>query len=140
VALIIIYNHRYEQNIPVLESIYGPRFSDIYHLMPFYTGRRQNVISVYENSYHFQGYVAQGFRDYWRADFTHYFFVADDLLLHPSINEDNFIDFIGLPEGHSFFPGFRRPDRKDIYFRTHDIKGYEFTSRDDGLDDVKFLW
>ena len=75
VALIIIYNHKFDRNIDILENIYKDRFSNIYHLVPFYTGDKSNVISVYENSHYFQGYVAQGFKSYFKEEFEHYFFI-----------------------------------------------------------------
>jgi len=56
-ALILIYNHRYDKNIEILEKIYSKRFSVIFHLVPFYDGNRDNVIPVYENSYYFEGYA-----------------------------------------------------------------------------------
>ena len=59
VALIIIYNHQYIKNIEITERIYNGKFSNIYHLVPFYHGVRSNVIPVYDNSHYFQGYVAQ---------------------------------------------------------------------------------
>jgi hypothetical protein len=105
VALIVIYNHRYDQNIEIVERIYRDRFSNIFHLMPFYTGSKPNVIAVYENSYYFQGYIAQGFKSFFSERFTHYFFISDDLILNPSINELNFSNRMGLPDGYSFLPG-----------------------------------
>lgn len=51
IALLIIYNHRYDKNIPILDKIYEGRFSYVYHVVPFYDGDRENVIAVYENSY-----------------------------------------------------------------------------------------
>ena len=54
VALIIIYNHKFDQNIDVLEKLYQGSFSHVYHLVPFYTGKKVNVISIYENSRYFQ--------------------------------------------------------------------------------------
>ena len=48
VPLIIIYNHRFDQNIEKLNKIYGERFSKIYHLVPFYDGDLPNVIPVFE--------------------------------------------------------------------------------------------
>ena len=47
VCLLIIYNHRYDDNIEKLERIYKNRFSDIYHIVPFYNGTIENVIPVY---------------------------------------------------------------------------------------------
>lgn len=106
VALIIIYNHQYNKNIDVLEQIYKDRFSNIYHLVPFYNGEKQNVIPVYENSYYFQGYVAQGLKSYYKEEFTHYFFVADDMVLNPIINERNYSEHLKLDLTSCFIPGF----------------------------------
>ena len=96
VALIIIYNHRYEKNIDVLERIYRGRFTDIFHLMPFYTGNKKNVIPVYENSMYFQGYVSQGLKAIFDEKYSHYLFVADDLILNPVINEATYEQYLKL--------------------------------------------
>lgn len=106
VALIIIYNHQYNKNIDILEQIYGDRFSDIYHLVPFYVGEKKNVIPVYENSYYFQGYISQGLRSIIDKKFIHYFFIADDLILNPVINENNYADHLKLDPDSCFLPGF----------------------------------
>jgi hypothetical protein len=106
VALVIIYNHQFNQNIAVLESIYSQRFSNIYHLVPFYCGNLPNVIAVYESSFYFQGYIAQGFAKYYKKDYQHYLFIADDLLLNPCINEDNYTSFLNLGLKSCFIPGF----------------------------------
>lgn len=105
VALIIIYNHRYDVNIERLEAIYGERFSSIYHLVPFYDGTKPNVIAVYESSHYFQGYVAQGLSTYFDDRFEHYFFIGDDLLLNPAINEKNYKECLQLDDHASFIPG-----------------------------------
>lgn len=118
VALIIIYNHQYNKNIEVLERIYHSKFSNIYHLVPFYNGTKANVIPVYENSYYFQGYVAQGFKSYFSQDYAHYFFIADDLILNPAINEKNYTENLKLNANSCFLPGF-------ITF--HDIKDWWWT-------------
>ncbi|KAF3981425.1 MAG: hypothetical protein HFP78_07290 [Methylococcales symbiont of Hymedesmia sp. n. MRB-2018] len=94
--LVIIYNHKYVKNIAIIEQIYGARFSQIHHLMPFYQGDKENVSSVYDSSYYFQGYISQGLRDYYQKNISHYVFIADDLLLNPAINEDNYQDFFKL--------------------------------------------
>lgn len=106
VALIIIYNHQYNKNIKILEDLYGNRFSNIYHLVPFYNGEKSNVIPVYENSFYFQGYVAQGFKIFFKEDYIHYFFIADDLLLNPIINEKNYKLHLRLNENACFLPGY----------------------------------
>jgi hypothetical protein len=102
VALVIIYNHRYDRNIDIIENIYKARFSYIYHLIPFYNGVKSNVIPVYDNSLYFQGYLAQGLSKYYKSDFENYVFIADDLLLNPRINEGNYKDYFNLGLGTSF--------------------------------------
>lgn len=105
-ALVIIYNHQYNKNIEILEDIYGNRFSNIYHLVPFYNGEKDNVIPVYDSSFYFQGYVAQGFKSFFRETFDHYLFIADDLLLNPIISEDNYTEYLHLKQETCFIPGF----------------------------------
>lgn len=133
-ALVIIYNHRHEQNIDLLERIYRDRFTHIFHLMPFYAGKRANVIPVYGSSYVFQGFVAQSLRDLLREGFTHYFFVADDLILNPSVNERNFLDSMGLPEGHCYLPGFHRPSGPNMKFWGHAHRALDWRVRAPGLE------
>lgn len=110
VCLLIIYNHRYDANIDKLERIYQSRFSDIYHIMPFYDGTRENVISVYECSFRFEGYVAQALKSI-HEDYEHYLFVADDVVLNPTINQENYRDWFGVDE-HSAFITFTKSLRE----------------------------
>lgn len=103
VALVIIYNHKFEKNIERLESIYNKSFSNIYHVMPFYTGNKENVITVYDHSYYFQGYAAQAYQSLkTKGDFDHFMFIADDMILHPDLNENNYKPFLALNENSSF--------------------------------------
>jgi hypothetical protein len=106
VALVIIYNHQFNKNIQIIENIYKERFSDIYHIVPFYNGDKKNVIPVYECSYYFSGYIAQSYTQLFNEQYNHYFFVADDLILNPVINENNYNDYLCLGDGCSFIPGF----------------------------------
>lgn len=103
VALIVVYNHQFNRNIEIVERIYGSRFSSIYHLVPFYKGDRPNVIPVHECSYYFQGYIAQGYR-HFKGNYRHYFFVADDMILNPSINESNYASVFDLDDSSGFLP------------------------------------
>lgn len=61
IALLVLYNHRYDKNIPRIEKLYEGKFSHIFHLMPFYDGDHPNVFPVYESSYYFQSYIAQAY-------------------------------------------------------------------------------
>jgi hypothetical protein len=96
VCLVFIHNHRYDANIGKLEEIYAPRFPHRFHLVPFYQGSQSNVISVYESSVCFQGFVAQAARVLQQREFAHYVFVADDLVLNPGLNAGNLIGQLGL--------------------------------------------
>ncbi len=126
-ALILVYNHRYDNNVPILEEIYRGRFSAVYHLVPFYDGRQQNVIAVFENSYQFQGYLAQGLRHYFQEEIDHYVFAADDLLLHPAINENNLGEWFGLNPDSGFIPHvfniYQLDNQQTLYFQEYTKKG-----------------
>jgi hypothetical protein len=135
VALIIIYNHRYDRNIDILEGIYAGRFSNIFHIIPFYDGDKKNVIAVYENSYRFQGYISQAFKTFFNESFEHYFFIADDMVINPSINEYSYQEQLKLKPGTSYFPEFislNDGTLKWLRFRDaieykHFVPGVEFT-------------
>ena len=102
IALIIIYNHPYEKNIPIIEAIYRKRFSNIYHLMPFYQGNQANVIPVYAHSHLFQNYLPQALPYFFKEQYDHYFFIADDLLINPNLNENNFVEYLKLDKDTCF--------------------------------------
>lgn len=104
ICLVIIYNHRFEKNIDILERIYKERFAAIYHLVPFYEGRKKNVIPVYESSFQFQGYVSQGLRYFYSEKYTHYLFIGDDLLLNPCINQNNLFNIFKITDMASYIP------------------------------------
>ena len=104
IALIIIHNHKFTKNIEIIERVYQERFSNIFHLVPFYEGAKSNVIPVYESSHFFQGYVAQAFRSFFNAKFDHYFFVADDMIVNPIINEKNYSEHLKIKKGEAFIP------------------------------------
>lgn len=103
-TLVVVYNHKYEKNIPRVEAIYRDRFQHIFHLVPFYDGDLPNVIAVYEHSYYFQGYIAQGLKSFFREETAHYFFLADDLILNPAISEETYADVLKLDRDSSFIP------------------------------------
>lgn len=104
VALVIIFNHKFNKNIKVLREIYANRFSNIFFLVPFYEGTETDVIPVYENSYYFQGYLAQGFRQFYQDYFEQYFFVADDMVINPAMNENNYTSFFGINSTDNYTP------------------------------------
>ena len=103
VCLVIIFNHRFDANIERLEKIYKDRFSHIKYIVPFYDGDRDDVIPVYECSFRFSGYVAQAYEKF-AGDFEHYFFIADDITIHPAINESNYEEWFEVNDSTSYIP------------------------------------
>jgi hypothetical protein len=101
-ALLIIYNHRYDKNISRLENIYNNRFAHIFHIVPFYDGTLSNVIPVYESSYYFSGYLSQAYTHLKNMGFTHFFVVADDMIINPVLNEENLFKEMGLAEDECY--------------------------------------
>lgn len=95
-ALLVVYNHRYDKNIPRIDAMYRDRFSHVFHIIPFYDGNRPDVLRVYESSYRFQGYLSQAYTQLRNQGFTHFFVVADDMIINPRLNEHNYLDEIGL--------------------------------------------
>jgi len=104
ICLVFIYNHRFDKNIDKLETIYKRRFSNIFHLVPFYNGEKINVVPVFETSFYFQGYLPQSLHRIYDEKYSHYFFIGDDVLLHPEINENNLLDWLKVDNETSFFP------------------------------------
>jgi hypothetical protein len=119
VALIIIYNHQYNKNIEILEKIYKDRFGNIYHLVPFYSGNKKNVIAVYDSSYYFHGYVAQGYKSYFNENYDHYFFIGDDLILNPVINEKNYREHLKLKTNTCFIPRLSSLSENPAYWNVN---------------------
>ena len=72
ICFIIVFNHRFDTNIEILEDIYKNRFENIYFIVPFYNGNRKDVITVYESSYNFSGYYAQALEKIYDDRYTHY--------------------------------------------------------------------
>jgi hypothetical protein len=115
ICLVINFNHQYEHNIEKLERLYGDRFENIFYLMPFYEGKNPKVISVYENSFQFQGHFAQGLKTFYKKNFTHYIFLADDLLLNPKVNQESIYSLLNLDDVSAYI--------KSVY-TLHDVKWY----------------
>ena len=102
IAFLIIYNHRYDKNIPRINEIYAGRFSHIYHIVPFYDGNCENVIPVFDNSFQFQGYISQAYQHLKERGFTHFVCVADDMVINPILDENNFFEVSGIANDACF--------------------------------------
>lgn len=132
IALFIIYNHRYDKNIPLLERIYKDRFSHVYHIIPFYDGKVDNVIPVYDSSYQFQGYIAQAYQHIKNQGFSHVFVVADDCVINPRINENNLHEVTGLQTDACYIYDIH--DFSQTHFWYHAKKIYNWTPKQKGLE------
>lgn len=122
ICFIVVFNHKYEQNLGKLREIYKERFHNILFLMPFYQGNEVDVIPVYEDSRYFQGFFQQAFNRYYKPDkFTHYIFIADDLLLNPKINENNILQELNIDINTGFIRNISNLNR--LYYLYVHITG-----------------
>lgn len=137
IALVVIYNHRFDRNIPLIEKMYEGVFSHVYHVVPFYDGKQENVIPVYENSWFFSGYISQAYTHLKGKGFTHYFFVADDMLLHPEINEQNLFEKTGLKEDECFLDFLYI--LQNMTFRWHQLRAMRFRLKQGGVEFAHLL-
>ena len=125
IALLIIYNHRYDNNIPRLQKMYESRFDNIFHIVPFYDGNISNVIPVYENSYQFQGYIAQAYQHIKNQNFTHYYVIADDLILNPNVNKNNLLEKLAINDNECWLTELLiMQERKEPWSHTFNALNY----------------
>ena len=121
VCLVIIFNHRYDENIAKLKLIYEKRFSKILFLVPFYEGEVANVIPVYECSYQFPGFLIQAYQSLMEIEADYYLFIGDDLILSPSIDEYNVLESLKM-KGKEAFITYIKPLNSKRSFEWHHAK------------------
>lgn len=141
VALLVIYNHRFDKNIPRVQDLYKDRFSHIYHVVPFYDGKIEgvNVIPVYESSYYFQGYISQAYQHLKGDGFSHFFIIADDLILNPIVNENNLWDAIGVSKKDCFIPSNPKIFQNLNYYWDSIYDAINYNVRQNGVEIEKIL-
>jgi hypothetical protein len=101
--LAIVYNHRYDANIPVLDRLYGDRFGSLTHLVPFYDGDRPNVLRTTHGAYSFHAFIARYLRSVSHLETPpFYVFCADDLILNPRLDAGNLAERLGLAAGAAY--------------------------------------
>lgn len=130
VALLVLYNHRYEKNIDKIKTLYKDRFRFVYQLIPFYEGNDPSVIPVFGSSFYFQIFLSQAYIYLKQQNFTHYFVVADDMILNPAINENNIFKLMGLTEDDFFISNLQplQTHKNRLAFMKNAIK-YEVKQR-----------
>jgi len=105
ICLVVVFNHRFEQNLPILRAYYSSRFSHIRFLMPFaddLAEKEADVISVHYSSYIFQGFFGEAREPLAALKCDAYLVVGDDLIVNESLNENNIYVRLNLPQGHAY--------------------------------------
>lgn len=107
ICLMVVFNHRYDQNIEKIKKLYQNRFSNIFLLIPFYDGppvEGLNIIPVYESSFRFHGYIVTAYQRILqlRKNYQYYVIIGDDLILNPNVNETNILSYMNLQAGDSY--------------------------------------
>lgn len=115
ICLVVIYNHNFEKNIPKIDKLYEGKFSRVYHLIPFYQGDNPHVIGVYDSSHQFNNYITQAYDRLTTEPFTHYVFVADDMIIRQDLNETNILDELKLGKNSAFIPFIKLIDNKSFF-------------------------
>jgi len=129
-ALVIIYNHHFPENIERLNLVYGPKFQEVYHLVPFYEGGLPNVIPVYGNSFQFQGFIPQALSLLSKSKSDHFLFIADDMVLNPKVDEHTYSQIFGVNFEESFFPEFTQLGSKETFWsRLSEALSWEISSQ-----------
>lgn len=104
-GLVVLFNHNYEKNIPIIKNLYKTRFSELKILMPFYYGDDEDVLHVYGNSFVFHTYICQAKKALLQMDCDDFLIIGDDLLLNPELNENNIHEKLSIPDGAFYIDG-----------------------------------
>lgn len=115
ICLVVVFNHRFDKNLPLLRKIYGARFSEIRFLVPFYDGADDDVIPVYESSHEFQGYFIQAYDKLKDVPCTHYLFIGDDLIINPAFDETNFVGRIKMYDKKFLITTFTQLNKPNMF-------------------------
>lgn len=106
-ALVVLFNHQYDRNIPVIREIYSRRFSGLLQLMPYYRGDAPDVCSVFGNSFQFYNYILQARERIRNLDGDYILIIGDDLLLNPRFDEFSTPSLLGIHgEDTCYLDGF----------------------------------
>ncbi len=105
----IIYNHNYARNIPLLDSIYRPRFSDVLHVLPNISPSHSRCLHAPAGSYQYHLLVYHGLKyivtkDLLSDGLDWLLVVQDDVLVHPRIDGPFLADMLDPHRNVGAFP------------------------------------
>lgn len=128
ICLLILFNHRFDKNLSLLDEMYRNRFTHVRYIVPFYDGPRKDVIAVYGRSIFFETYIAQAYNVLKDEGFDYFYIIADDMIINPQINERNIEEFFELEEGESWIPHLRTI-REQNYFWIGTLSAYTYNPK-----------
>lgn len=132
-ALVVLFNHQYDRNIPVIREIYSGRFSGLLQLMPYYRGSDPDVCSVYGNSFQFYDYILQARERIRNLEGDHILIIGDDLLLNPKFDEFSTPSLLGIHgDGTCYLDGFVDVSLPQCYRGT--VEAHRFSMTPPGID------
>lgn len=132
ICLVVIYNHKYEKNIQIIRQMYHTRFSSVIQLMPFYDGNETDVISVFGGSFLFHSFIAQAKNKLLEIECDRFFFIGDDLILNPRLNENNICEYLNLDFDSCFIQKFYDVSKGFSYRGT--TEAHNFNYNEPGVD------
>jgi len=132
-ALVVLFNHQYDRNIPVIREIYSRRFSSLLQLMPYYKGSDSDVCSVFGNSFQFYDYILQARERIRRMEGDYFLIIGDDLLLNPRFDEFSTSSLLGIHgEDECYLDGFVDVSLPLCYRGT--LEAHRFSMTPPGID------
>ena len=132
-ALVVLFNHQYDRNIPVIREIYSRRFSGLLQLMPYYRGDAPDVCSVFGNSFQFYNYILQARERIRNLDGDYILIFGDDLLLNPRFDEFSTPSLLGIHgEDTCYLDGFVDVSLPVCYRGT--VEAHRFSTAPAGID------
>jgi hypothetical protein len=127
IALLVVFNHRYDANLPRLRKLYN-NFENVYFLVPFYDGLDKDVIPVYESSDNFSGYFAQAWQHLKNIKVDYWFVVADDMVINPRINPDTLAFNLRISPKDSYIPELHRFNKTTQWIHAHKSLSFTFNN------------
>ncbi len=138
VCLVIVFNHRYDGNLPTLDRLFAGRFDAVRYLMPFYEGTRTDVFPVFYSSFQFQGFFMEAWRRLRDGNFTHFVFCADDLVINPRLTAWNICEHLGLGPGDGYIKDLTAASDVPLHWH-HLVRGLLAVSNINGVNWQKEL-